>query len=377
MDQTVFSASEFEDRHRRIRARMKELVVDAAILTRGENIFYGSGYKASHFASWLCELHALVIPASGAPRIMTRSLEREAARIQYTGSPRLYADHEDAYEVLVGILAESDCTEARLGIEERFLKLSQFKKLRQYLPKASFVDISGMVEAVAATPSKAESDCLRRAAHVTKIGLETGLREAKEGVYPYEVIGKIHQAMYSAGQRDFDMSLVAIWSGPQGGRMHDTSTTERIRKGDIVTVEIMGVDNHYRAGSQACIYIGEDPPPKHVADAYKLITDMQTKTKEAVRAGVTANDIYQAGNSVYRAAKGSDYFRRCGGSMGLTIFTLDLVNGRKDVLKPGVALLLQTLVDDPVLLTCASTVMVTENGYEELTKPVLQLQPKL
>ena len=50
------------------------------------------------------------------------------------------------------------------------------------------------------------------------------------------------------------------------------------------------------------------------------------------------------------------------------------MKGRKDVLNPGVALLVQTLVDDPVLLTCASTVMVTESGYEELTQPVLGMK---
>ncbi len=377
MSEMIFSPQEFQDRHRRVRERMKDLLVDALIVTRGENIFYGSGYKASHFASWLCELHALVIPAAGAPRIMTRSLEREAAKIQFTEAPKLYMDHENPYEVLVDILKESGNTAGTLGIEERFLKLSQFKKLQQYLPNAKFVDVSGLIEGVAATPSEAESACLRRAAQVTKVGLETGLRAAKEGVYPYEVIGKIHEAMYSAGQRDFDMSLVAVWSGPQGGLMHDTSTTEKIRKGDIVTVEIMGVDTHYRAGSQACIYVGDGSPPQQIVDAYNLVTSMQGKAKRAVRAGVTAGDIFEAASSVYRAATGADYYRRCGGSMGLTIFTLDLVKGRQDVLKPGVALLVQTLVDDPVLLTCASTVMVTEGGYEELTKPVLELQPKL
>lgn len=373
----LFSPQEFQDRHRRVRERMKDKAIDALIVTRGENIFYGSGYKASHFASWLCELHALVIPAAGAPRIMTRTLEREAANIQFTDAPKLYMDHEDPYAVLVDILRESGNTAGTLGIEERFLKLSQFKKLQTSLPEAKFVDVTGLIEGVAATPSDAESACLRRAAQVTKIGLETGLRAAKEGVYPYQIIGKIHDAMYAAGQRDFDMSLVAVWSGPQGGRMHDTSTTEPIKKGDIVTVEIMGVDTHYRAGSQACIYIGDQAPPKNIADAHGLVTRMQTKAKESVKAGVTANDIYQAGNAVYRAAKGTDYFRRCGGSMGLTIFTLDLVKGRQDVLKPGVALLIQTLVDDPVLLTCASTVMVTQDGYEELTKPVLEFQPRL
>jgi Xaa-Pro dipeptidase len=373
MDEMVFPAEEFQERHRCIRERMKERSLDAIIVTRGENIYYGSGFKASHFASWLCELHALVIPATGSPRIMTRALEREATKVQATQAPRLYMDHEDPYQVLHGILAESGNVAGTLGIEERYLKLSQFKRIERVLPNARFVDITGMIEAVAATPSPSETECLRRAARITQIGLDTGLRAAKAGVYPYEVIGKVHEAMYAAGQRDFDMSLVAVWSGPQGGRMHDTSTTEQIKQGDIVTVEIMGVDNHYRAGAQACIYVGEQPP-KQVADAYKLVTDMHAKAKQAVKAGVTAGAVFDAASSVYRAARGADYYRRCGGSMGLTIFTLDLVKSRPDVLHPGVALLVQTLIDDPVLLTCASTVMVTPSGCEDLTRPVLGLR---
>jgi Xaa-Pro aminopeptidase len=101
---------------------------------------------------------------------------------------------------------------------------------------------------------------------------------------------------------------------------------------------------------------------------------MYANACKIVKAGATASDVFSAASSVYRAARGADYYRRCGGSMGLSVFTVDLVNGRRDVLKPGMALLLQTLVDDPVLLTCASTVMVTDDGYEDLTSPLLQLR---
>ena len=59
--------------------------------------------------------------------------------------------------------------------------------------------------------------------------------------------------------------------------------------------------------------------------------------------------------------------------MGLTQFTFDLVKGNQAVLTPGLSLLVQTLVDEPVLLTCASTVTVTESGYEELTTPLIGL----
>ena len=40
---------------------------------------------------------------------------------------------------------------------------------------------------------------------------------------------------------------------------------------------------------------------------------------KAVRAGATAGDVFDAANAVYRPARGADYYRRCGGSMGLTL----------------------------------------------------------
>ncbi len=300
---------------------------------------------------------------------MTRALEREIARLQWTETPSLYMDHENPYEVLRRILEETGNADKTIGIEERFLKVSQLKKIQSHLPSARLVDASGLIESVAATPSPAESYCLRNAARITNIGFRTGIEALGDGVYPYEVIGKIHDAMYQAGQRDFDMSLVCVWSGPQGGRMHDTATTEMIKTGDIVTVEVWGVDNHYKAGAQASIYVGKNPPAK-IVEAYNLNAAMHANAVKTVRAGKTAGEIFDAVNLIYRPARGTDYYRRCGGSMGLTVFTVDLVNGRSDVLKPGVALLIQTLLDNPVLLTCASTVMVTEQGCEELTSPI-------
>ena len=373
MSDLSFPAAEFEQRIAKVRERMKARGVDALVLTRGENIFYGCGFRASHFASWLSELHALVIPATGKPRIMTRALEREIARLQWTDQPNLYMDHENPYEVLCRILAETGNTGKTIGIEERFLKVSQLKKIQSHLPDATFVDASGLIESVAASPSSAESACLRKAAHITNVGFQRGIKELRDGVYPYEVIGKIHDAMYQAGQRDFDMSLVCVWSGPKGGRMHDTATTEKIKTGDLVTIEVWGVDNHYKAGAQASIYIGKDPPAG-IVKAYNLNAAMHASALKAVKAGATAGNVFDAVNRVYRPARGADYYRRCGGSMGLTVFTIDLVNGRQDVLQPGVALLVQTLLDDPVLLTCASTVMVTEQGCEELTSPISTLR---
>lgn len=372
MGNYVFSIQEFENRLKKVRAEMQKGALDALLLTRAENIYYMSGYKAAHFASWLTELHALIIPREGEPRLMTRSLEEEIAKDQWTKSPRIFMDHENAYDVMVSILEESGNTGKRIGVEERFLKVSQFKNIQKHLPQASFVDATNLVENVAAGPSPAESDCLREAARITNIGFQTGVELVKEGIYPYEIIGEMHNAMYKAGQSDFDMSLVTIWSGPEGGKMHDTSTTEKIKEGDVVNIEIWGINHQYKAGAQGSLYVGEQAP-NNIAQAHAIIADMLVKAQEAVKAGVTAGDIFDAANSVYKPARGADYYRRIGGSMGLTVFNLDLVKDSPEVLQPGVALLLQMVVDDPVLLTSSSTVMVTENGCEELVKPLLTL----
>jgi len=372
MSALPFPSSEYESRLLRLRSAMQSVGVDAIVVTRPENIFYVAGYRAAHIANRTSEFHAVVVPATGEPRIICRALEAETVKTQWTKEPRLFKDHEDPYQLLVGILKEGGLEGAVIGLEEKFLKVSQHRKLLQYVPGASFTDVSGLVESVAASPSAQESECHRRAARVTDIGLQTGMAAIAEGVYAYEVIGKIHEAMYAAGQSDFDKALVAVWSGPRGGRMHDTLTTERIQNGDLVTVEIMGVDNHYRAGAQACRYVGDDAPA-HIADAYKMVVDMHDRARDAVKAGATNGDVFDAANAVYRAARGTDYYRRVGGSMGLTQFTVDLVKGKTDVLQPGTSLLIQTLVDDPVLLTCASTVIVTDHGYDQLTQPIKSL----
>jgi Xaa-Pro dipeptidase len=373
MTSLPFSPEEFEERSSLIKAGLDERQLDALVVTRPENIFYASGYRAAHIAAMTSQLHALVVPATGAPRLIARALESETVKTQWTELPRLFRDHEDPYPLVEDILAETGSQHGRIGIEGNSMVVNQLDRLRAALPQASFTDVAGLVEGIAASPSPAEIACLRRSARLTNIGIETGFQAVREGVYPFEVIGRMHEAMYTAGQTDFDQSVVALWSGPGGGRMHDSNTTERIEAQDVVTIEIFGVDTQYRTTAQGSVYVGGEPP-QAIRDAHSLVTDMHDEARAAVRAGVTTGEVFEAANRVYRRAKGQDYYRRVGGSVGLTLFATNLVKDGTQVLKPGAPLLIQALVDDPALVTCSSTVLVTDDGCEELTRPIAGLR---
>ncbi|MBO0820444.1 MAG: aminopeptidase P family protein [Nocardiopsaceae bacterium] len=365
------SASEFERRTGRLRACLAERELDAAVITRAPNIYYLSDFRASAIASWTARFHALIVPADGDARLLARSLESESAGRQWTRDPLLWDDHEDPYALVAGVLPQAaDGGHLRLGVEKSHLSVAQLEHLSQALPGARFTDITGVTETLAAELSPAETGHMRRAAEVTAAGMRTALEGVKVGAYPYEVIGRVHEAMYGAGQSDFEKSFVAIWSGPRGGMMHDTRTTQRFRAGDIATIEIMGTDHQYLACSQTCVPLG-DRPPAAVREAYDLIVKMHDAARAVVRAGVTAGQVFDAANAVYRDRFGRDYFRRVGGSAGLTLFALDLVKGNQTELPAGTPLLVQTLVTEPVLLTCATTILVTADGYDELTPRIV------
>jgi Xaa-Pro dipeptidase len=369
----VFTRDEIALRVSRVQAAAKRIGVATLILTRPQNIYYLSGFRASHFAGQLSELHALVVPTEGPPRLMTRALEKSIAELQWSEKPIFYMDHESPYTVLQSIFRENDIRADQLGIEERYLSVRQLSRIKQVLPDARYQDVSGLVEAIAVKSSPSEVACLRRAATVTKVGFEAGIAAVRAGVYPYEIVGRIHEAMYESGQSDFDMSMVCVWAGEKGGRMHDTRTTERIKAGDAATIEIFGVDHQYKIGAQGTVFVGREPS-SDVQKSYSILVDMFKAARDAIRPGATSGDIYDAANGPYRTALGSDYYRKVGGTLGLTVFNIALTKGSKDILEPGMCLLVQTLVDDPALITCSSTVLVTENGYETLTDPIIDLR---
>jgi Xaa-Pro dipeptidase len=369
----VFTRDEIALRVARVQAAAKRKGVSALVLTRPQNIYYLSGFRASHFAGQLSEMHALVVPTEGLPRLMTRALEKSIAELQWSEKPSFYMDHEDPYTLLQSIFHENSIRADQLGIEERFLSVRQLSRLKRVFPQVQYHDVTGLVEAIAVKSSPSEVVRLRGAAKVTNVGFEAGIAAVREGVYPYEVVGRIHEAMYKSGQSDFDMSMVCVWAGEKGGRMHDTRTTELIKAGDAVTVEIFGVDHQYKVGAQGTVFVGRKPS-SDVQKSYGLLVDMFKAARDAVRPGATSGDIYDAANGPYRAAFGSDYYRKVGGTMGLTVFNIALTKGSKDILEPGMCLLVQTLVDDPALITCSSTVLVTDNGYETLTAPIVDLR---
>ncbi len=371
MGSLPFTAQEYENRLSQVKQKMSREGLDALIVTGPENIYYMSGFRAV-LASAISPLMALVIPAKGDPRLITRSLEMRAANDQWTSQPVLFMDHEDPFRCLGEILAQSGAAKGKLGVEETNLTVWRLGRMKQALPEATFHDASRIVKSLMAIPSPKEVDYIRKAGNLARIGFQRGLQAVHEGVYCHQVMAEIYHALFQAGQTDTNAARIWCWAGAEGGQMHNSDLTHRIQKGDLVTIELGGVYHMYRVNAQGTVYVGSRPP-ESVVSTYRMVADMYKAANEVIKPGATAGEVYEAANRIYRPLKGEDYFRRLGGSVSLGSFDINVTKDNPEVLHPGIPLLIQPLVNEPVLITCSSTILVTETGREELTEPLLDL----
>ncbi len=163
-----------------------------------------------------------------------------------------------------------------------------------------------------------------------------------------------------------------VWSGPEGGMMHDTDVSRKLESADLVTLEVWGTAHQYLAGSQKTVYMGRRPPSDAV-ESQKMLADMYLAAKQAIRVGATSSEVYHAANQVFKSLRGDDYWRRIGANMGLTFGPVDMGMTGADAIRAGTPFILQLVEVDPFLVTCCATVLLTDEGVEELTPPLLEL----
>jgi len=373
MSELDFPVQEYQDRITRIQKKMQEKGLDALIILGPENIHYVSGFDCAWTAP-LGEFSGLVIPLDGEPGLIVRSLESKTIKKHWMKQSRVYDDWKGPWPTLKEMLTAGKAAKGTIGIEENMTTVKRLNGLKETLPGAQIVNASGLVESLMAHPSELEIEFTRKSGQIVQAGFDKAIATIKEGITYHEVITSATEAMYEAGMTEqllFGKYILAcVWGGPDGGELHETNVTRKIRQGDIITTELWGTYKHYVSGAMGSVYVGKNPPPG-VTDTYKVLSEMYLKTRETMRPGISVGEVWQAANQVYRAAYGVDYFRMLGLQQGVGF--VGRLDWGQDILRPGMTYLVQPEVTDPLFICVCATLMVTDEACEEITHPLLEL----
>ncbi|MXN17745.1 M24 family metallopeptidase [Pseudooceanicola sp. GBMRC 2024] len=369
--EAVFPAPEFERRLDALRVRLAETGAEALLVTGPENIFWCTGRQtAGYFA-----FQALVLPASGAPVLLVRELERMSALTgTWIGDIRLWGDGTDPAQALAGIVRQMGI--ARLAVDRRgwFVSAEMSEHIASALSGVTLLDGSGMVEALRMVKSAPELAAIRKAAGYAQAGLSAAIEACGAGVSENEVAAEMMAAAIRAGSEAMAMEPL-VSSGPRSGVPHATWRRRIMAAGDGVFLELAASHDRYHAALMRSVWIGT--PPAEVQAMMDCADRALEAALAAIRPGAPCAAPHAAAQAVIDGAGYTAAFRkRIGYSMGAAFAPdwgegaiLSLFDGVTQPLAPGMVFHLPATLRSYGEFTvgASETVIVTETGAEVLS----------
>lgn len=282
------------------------------VITPGYDLRYLIGSRAQTFE----RLTALVVPASGDPTVVVPRLElaslKESAAADLGLAVADWVDGDDPYRLVAAALGGAPAATA----------VTDAMPALHLLPLADILGVvpvlaTGVLRQLRMVKDAAEIDALRKAgAAIDRVHarvpefLVPGRTEA-------DVAADIAEAIVAEGHSD--VAFIIVGSGPHGADPHHECSDRELRAGDIVVVDIGGpYEPGYHSDSTRTYSLGE--PSTEVAQQYSVLQRAQRAAVDAVRPGVTAEQVDAAARDVLRAAGLGEYFvHRTGHGIGLSV----------------------------------------------------------
>ena len=357
-------------RHRRIRAALESIDLEALIVTTPANIRYLTNHTGTA-GTLVVTSDALHLLVDFRYEEALRELQASPAACPALATWPVPASYDEA---LVGCLSEVGVTS--VGFEASHLTVARHHWLTATL-EARAADISlratdRLVEHARMVKDPFEISRLRESAARLSAVAEAAFAAAREGRTEREVAAAIEAALRAAGyERPAFDTIVA--SGPHGALPHHRAGGRTLTAGDLVVLDFGGVLDGYCCDLTRTVPIG--PPSPEARRVYTAVRDAQQAAIDVVRPGIPATAVDAAARQVLDArGLGKAFGHGTGHGLGLDVHEEPrITRPRTDVpavsLEPGMVFTVEpgaylagwggVRIEDDVL--------VTETGCEVLT----------
>jgi len=320
------------DRLARAQKAAAEAGMDALLISPGADLRYLTGYEALPLERLTC----LVLPASGDPLMVVPGLEKPAAEASPLGSLGMdivpWNETDDPYALVASRMPSKART---IGLDNH-MWAEKVLNFRRVLPDAEQTLAGQVLGDLRMRKTAAEIESLRAAG----AAIDAVHRRVPEWLRPgrteREVGLDIADAILAAGHSTVD--FVIVGSGPNGSSPHHELSDRVIQVGDQVVVDIGGtMPDGYCSDSTRNYSLGE--PGKEYAEYFAVLLAAQKAQCDAIRPGITAEELDAVGRDlITEAGYGDKFIHRTGHGIGLETHEEPyIVSGSSRPLEPGMA----------------------------------------
>jgi len=235
---------------------------------------------------------AAVLDAAGKVALLSVDMEETTVRDQAPDMPlHVWGEFTDnAMDALAGLLNEIGLSQARIGLEFDYLPGGDLLRLRQQLPKATFVPVEDMLARLRQIKDQQEIELLRRLSRISDRAISNAFAAVKAGMTEMDIAGHLTRGVYELGATHFKLMIVA--TGERSMLPNVGPTLRKLVRGDICRVEIFSIIDGYHAGVCRTAVVGE--ASQEAKDIWSKLVECKYLVLDMIKPGASSRQVYEA-----------------------------------------------------------------------------------
>lgn len=270
--------------------------------------------------------------------------------------------------------------DAQVGFDADTTPYSEFEELSKL--KCKLLPLKSPILRIREIKEASEIVKLKKVAELGSKGFDHILTLLKEGITEKEVALALELFWLKAGGEKLGFSPIIAF-GSDTSQPHYHPTDKKLKKGNLVLMDIGVVLEHYYSDMTRVVSFGEASP--ELQKIYTIVHEAQAQALTLCKPGVKIQDVDLAARNWIAQSGYKDHFPHgLGHGVGLEIHESPRVRSTgldaERLLAEGMVITIEPGVYLPNLggVRLENTIVITKDGYEDLTcRPIPATLPQL
>ncbi|MGA7160336.1 MAG: aminopeptidase P family protein [Bacteroidota bacterium] len=214
----------------------------------------------------------------------------------------------------------------RVGVEQDYLQIAQHRGLKRNFHAVRFVPTSELVESLASVKRGAEILLIAKAVAITDSVFEELLKIVRAGISELDVSAEISYLHKKHGAENDSFEPIVV-SGPRGSLPHGRPSSKKVKKGELVTLDLGCFYKGYCSDLTRTVAVGK--PSDEARKVYGIVLQAQQRAIDSARSGVKAKNIDGVARGFISSKGYGKYFGHgLGHGIGLQIHEFPRISAR-------------------------------------------------
>jgi len=344
---------------------LNQTKVDVAILFGRANVRYFSAFRMNRATNSI-----LIIKPTGSVVFVVPLLDYQRA-IKRCFLKQIIHFPEDTSDYLAVIKEPlAGVKISRVGVELSTISYNQIKYLRQlFSNEVEFVDVTEVLEKMRMVKCVNEIVAIRKAAQITDKAMKEVIKKVQEGDTELEMTAYAKYIMGEEGAEGESFEPFMM-SGENAWLPQRISSHKKLAKGELILLDIGAIFEGYCSDLTRTFSLGG--LSTQARKIFQVAYESQQRAIEVLKPGIRGEEVdYVARNFITQAGFGKYFPHLTGHGLGLEDHEAPLLDkGSKIELVPGMVLTVEPGIYIPGIgaARVEDMILITENGYEILTK---------